>query len=195
MTVNVRRKRRYTISRVSRIPPVRTSTGSRLYILLTGLSAAGVLTGALCFDGGFDIAPSMDAVRDMTASLGVMGAYILVCFLCGLTAFGEPAGWLLCLFKGMGAGFLAAAALGTDIKTALCTLPFEAAGLAALIPAARENIRMSRLIRERAFGKPEQSADGKECLRLYFLKFGIIAAAGACAALLDGLMSAAAGLF
>ena len=65
--------------------------------------------------------------------------------------------------------------------------------MAAVIFAARENIRMSRLISDRFFIPTENRGEGKDCFGLYIMKFGVITLLAAAAALADGLMAVISG--
>ena len=65
--------------------------------------------------------------------------------------------------------------------------------MAAVIFAARENIRMSRLISDRLFVPSEGRGEGKDCFGLYIMKFGVITLLAAAAAAADGLMAVISG--
>lgn len=188
MTVNVR-KRRYRVRRVTReLPAENTSRGSRLYMLLTAVAAAGVFIGAYTYSGG-DINAEGAFDSSFANSLCSVGIYVLLCFFCGLSAFGQPAGYALCLFKGLGAGYLAAYAMKSgSMGTALNILPFEAVSIVTVILGARENIRMSSLISRRTFGTDGGASD-EGSLRLYLAKFALIMLTGIAAAAADALMA------
>ncbi|WP_432651400.1 hypothetical protein [Huintestinicola sp.] len=202
MTVNVQKRRSYRIKRVSRPAPRRDiSPAGRIYMLLTAVSAAGVFIGA--FSGINSAAPfALRAENSFSdsffGSLAAVMLYVAVFFFAGTSSAGSVCGYLLCLFKGMGAGFLSAeifrsGLISVNISEALNVLPYEAVSTAAVIFAARENIRMSRLISEKAFGKPSGGGDSTDCLRLYLMKFGVITLLAVGAALIDGLMAVIAG--
>ncbi len=202
MTVNVQKRRSYRIKRVSRYapPPRGISPARRIYLLLTAVSAAGVLIGA-CSRTASDIPCEISRAGFADSFLGSLCAvmlYVAICFFAGISSAGSVCGYLICLFKGMGAGYLSAELFSggigaADIGTALNILPFEAVSMAAVILAARENIRMSRLIFRRSFGNSEKSSDSGGSLRLYLLKFGIIVLLAAGAALVDGVMAVITG--
>lgn len=202
MTVNVHKRHSYMIKRVSRPAPRQNiSPAKRIYMLLTAISAAGVFIGArsaVNSDIPFDLRAEGSFSDSFTGSLAAVMLYVLVCFLAGTSSSGSVCGYLLCLFKGMGAGFLSAEIFrrglaSVSISEALNVLPFEAVSTAAVIFAARENIRMSRFISEKAFGKSETSADSTDCLRLYLMKFGVITLLAVGAAFVDGFMAVIAG--
>lgn len=201
MTVNTQKRRRYRIRRVSRPAPQREiSPAKRIYLLLTAVSASGVLIGALSgiyHDNAVISIPAGFADAFIGSFAAVM-LYILLLFLGGTSPAGAFCGYFLCLFKGMGAGFLSAAvfrngAFSADLREVINVLPFEAVSMAAVIFAARENIRMSRLISDRFFLPTENRGEGKDCFRLYIMKFGVITLLAAAAALADGLMAVISG--
>lgn len=201
MTVNTQKRRRYRIRRVSRPAPQREiSPAKRIYLLLTAVSASGVLIGALSgiyHDNAVISIPAGFADAFIGSFAAVM-LYILLLFLGGTSPAGAFCGYFLCLFKGMGAGFLSAAvfrngAFSADLREVINVLPFEAVSMAAVIFAARENIRMSRLISDRFFIPTENRGEGKDCFRLYIMKFGVITLLAAAAALADGLMAVISG--
>lgn len=202
MTVNTQKRRRYRIRRVSRPAPQKEiSAAKRIYLLLTAVSASGVLIGSLSgvnSEKVFDIRIPVSFSDAFIGSLGAVIIYILLLFLAGTSPAGAFCGYFLCLFKGMGAGFLSAGifrngALSADVCEVINVLPFEAVSMAAVIFAARENIRMSRLISEKLFLTSEIRGEGKDCFRLYIMKFGIITLLAAAAALADGLMAVISG--
>lgn len=201
MTVNTQKRRRYRIRRVSRPAPQREiSPAKRIYLLLTAVSASGVLIGALSgiyHDNAVISIPAGFADAFIGSFAAVM-LYILLLFLGGTSPAGAFCGYFLCLFKGMGAGFLSAAVLrngafSADLREVINVLPFEAVSMAAVIFAARENIRMSRLISDRFFIPTENRGEGKDCFGLYIMKFGVITLLAAAAALADGLMAVISG--
>lgn len=201
MTVNTQKRRRYRIRRVSRPAPQREiSPAKRIYLLLTAVSASGVLIGALSgiyHDNAVISIPAGFADAFIGSFAAVM-LYILLLFLGGTSPAGAFCGYFLCLFKGMGAGFLSAAVLrnsafSADLREVINVLPFEAVSMAAVIFAARENIRMSRLISDRFFLPTENRGEGKDCFGLYIMKFGVITLLAAAAALADGLMAVISG--
>lgn len=201
MTVNTQKRRRYRIRRVSRPAPQREiSPAKRIYLLLTAVSASGVLIGALSgiyHDNAVISIPAGFADAFIGSFAAVM-LYILLLFLGGTSPAGAFCGYFLCLFKGMGAGFLSAAvfrngAFSADLREVINVLPFEAVSMAAVIFAARENIRMSRLISDRLFLPTENRGEGKDCFGLYIMKFGVITLLAAAAALADGLMAVISG--
>lgn len=201
MTVNTQKRRRYRIRRVSRPAPQREiSPAKRIYLLLTAVSASGVLIGALSgiyHDNAVISIPAGFADAFIGSFAAVM-LYILLLFLGGTSPAGAFCGYFLCLFKGMGAGFLSAAvfrngAFSADLREVINVLPFEAVSMAAVIFAARENIRMSRLISDRFFIPTENRGEGKDCFGLYIMKFGVITLLAAAAALADGLMAVISG--
>lgn len=201
MTVNTQKRRRYRIRRVSRPAPQREiSPAKRIYLLLTAVSASGVLIGALSgtyHDNDVISIPAGFADAFIGSFAAVM-LYILLLFLGGTSPAGAFCGYFLCLFKGMGAGFLSAAvfrngAFSADLREVINVLPFEAVSMAAVIFAARENIRMSRLISDRFFLPTENRGEGKDCFGLYIMKFGVITLLAAAAALADGLMAVISG--
>lgn len=201
MTVNTQKRRRYRIRRVSRPAPQREiSPAKRIYLLLTAVSASGVLIGALSgiyHDNAVISIPAGFADAFIGSFAAVM-LYILLLFLGGTSPAGAFCGYFLCLFKGMGAGFLSAAvfrngAFSADLREVINVLPFEAVSMAAVIFAARENIRMSRLISDRFFLPTENRGEGKDCFGLYIMKFGVITLLAAAAALADGLMAVISG--
>lgn len=202
MTVNVQKRRSFRIRRVSRTTPKNViPPAKRLYFLLTAISAAGVLIGACSRSASalpYEIRTSCSFSDSFIGSFAAVMVYILVCFLGGTSSAGAAGGYLMCIFKGMGAGFLSAeifrgGAASVNIITALNVLPFEAVSMAAVIFAARENIRMSRHISEKACGKEGGEGDSSDCLRLYLMKFGVITFFAAGGALTDGVMSVIAG--
>lgn len=201
MTVNTQKRRRYRIRRVSRPAPQREiSPAKRIYLLLTAVSASGVLIGALSgiyHDNAVISIPAGFADAFIGSFAAVM-LYILLLFLGGTSPAGAFCGYFLCLFKGMGAGFLSAAvfrngAFSADLREVINVLPFEAVSMAAVIFAARENIRMSRLISDSFFLPTENRGEGKDCFGLYIMKFGVITLLAAAAALADGLMAVISG--
>lgn len=197
MTVNTQKRRRYRIRRVSRPAPQREiSPAKRIYLLLTAVSASGVLIGALSgiYHGNAVISIPAGFADAFIGSFAAVMLYILLLFLGGTSPAGAFCGYFLCLFKGMGAGFLSAAVLrngafSADLREVINVLPFEAVSMAAVIFAARENIRMSRLISDRFFIPTENRGEGKDCFGLYIMKFGVITLLAAAAALADGLMA------
>ena len=201
MTVNTQKRRRYRIRRVSRPAPQREiSPAKRIYLLLTAISASGVLIGALSgiYHGNAVISIPAGFADAFIGSFAAVMLYILLLFLGGTSPAGAFCGYFLCLFKGMGAGFLSAAVLrngafSADLREVINVLPFEAVSMAAVIFAARENIRMSRLISDRFFIPTENRGEGKDCFGLYIMKFGVITLLAAAAALADGLMAAISG--
>lgn len=202
MTVNVQKRRRYRVKRVSH-PSSRSSLSpaKRIYLLLTAISAAGVFIGAssgINSELPFELRAENSFVDSFVGSLAAVMLYVVICFFAGTSSAGSLFGYLLCLFKGMGAGFLSAeifryGSASVNVSDALNVLPFEAASIAAVIFAARENIRMSHLISEKAFGKSSGGGEGTDCLRLYLMKFGVITLLAVGAALMDGLMTVIAG--
>lgn len=201
MTVNTQKRRRYRIRRVSRPAPQREiSPAKRIYLLLTAVSASGVLIGALSgiYHGNAVISIPAGFADAFIGSFAAVILYILLLFLGGTSPAGAFCGYFLCLFKGMGAGFLSAAVLrngafSADLREVINVLPFEAVSMAAVIFAARENIRMSRLISDRFFLPTENRGEGKDCFGLYIMKFGVITLLAAAAALADGLMAVISG--
>lgn len=201
MTVNTQKRRRYRIRRVSRPAPQREiSPAKRIYLLLTAVSASGVLIGALSgiYHGNAVISIPAGFADAFIGSFAAVMLYILLLFLGGTSPAGAFCGYFLCLFKGMGAGFLSAAVLrngafSADLREVINVLPFEAVSMAAVIFAARENIRMSRLISDRFFLPTENRGEGKDCFGLYIMKFGVITLLAAAAALADGLMAVISG--
>ena len=201
MTVNTQKRRRYRIRRVSRPAPQREiSPAKRIYLLLTAISASGVLIGALSgiYHGNAVISIPAGFADAFIGSFAAVMLYILLLFLGGTSPAGAFCGYFLCLFKGMGAGFLSAVVLrngafSADLREVINVLPFEAVSMAAVIFAARENIRMSRLISDRFFLPTENRGEGKDCFGLYIMKFGVITLLAAAAALADGLMAVISG--
>ena len=201
MTVNTQKRRRYRIRRVSRPAPQREiSPAKRIYLLLTAVSASGVLIGALSgiYHGNAVISIPAGFADAFIGSFAAVMLYILLLFLGGTSPAGAFCGYFLCLFKGMGAGFLSATVLrngafSADLREVINVLPFEAVSMAAVIFAARENIRMSRLISDRLFLPDENRGEGKDCFGLYIMKFGVITLLAAAAALADGLMAVISG--
>ncbi len=197
MTVNTQKRHRYRIRRVSRPAPQREiSPAKRIYLLLTAVSASGVLIGALSgiYHGNAVISIPAGFADAFIGSFAAVMLYILLLFLGGTSPAGAFCGYFLCLFKGMGAGFLSAAvfrngAFSADLREVINVLPFEAVSMAVVIFAARENIRMSRLISDRFFIPTENRGEGKDCFGLYIMKFGVITLLAAAAALADGLMA------
>ena len=201
MTVNTQKRRRYRIRRVSRPAPQREiSPAKRIYLLLTAVSVSGVLIGALSgiYHGCAVIDLPSGFADAFIGSFAAVMLYILLLFLGGTSPAGAFCGYFLCLFNGMGAGFLSAAvfrngAFSADITEVINVLPFEAVSMAAVIFAARENIRMSRLISDRLFVPSEGRGEGKDCFGLYIMKFGVITLLAAAAAAADGLMAVISG--
>ncbi len=201
MTVNTQKRRRYRIRRVSRPAPQREiSPAKRIYLLLTAVSASGVLIGALSgiYHGNAVISIPVGFADAFIGSFAAAMLYILLLFLGGTSPAGAFCGYFLCLFKGMGAGFLSATVLrngafSADLREVINVLPFEAVSMAAVIFAARENIRMSRLISDRFFLPTDNRGEGKDCFGLYIMKFGVITLLAAAAALADGLMAVISG--
>ena len=201
MTVNTQKRRRYRIRRVSRpAPPKEMSPAKRIYLLLTAVSASGVLIGALSgiYHGNAVISIPAGFADAFIGSFAAVMLYILLLFLGGTSPAGAFCGYFLCLFKGMGAGFLSAAvfrngAFSADLREVINVLPFEAVSMAVVIFAARENIRMSRLISDRFFLPTENRGEGKDCFGLYVMKFGVITLLAAAAPLADGLMAVISG--
>lgn len=195
MTVNIQKKKIYRIRKIHYTKPISTaappSEARRLYILLTFITAAGVFIGAMCSVsiGSPTIHGSTYPFTEtLLKALSPPLIYLLLCFFAGLSLTGQPVGYILCLFKGMGAGFLSACIFqSTDYNTAVHLLPYEALSIVAVILAARECIRMSALALSRTFGNSEQTADG--AFRLYVIKFIVIFAIAAATALLCTLLS------
>lgn len=199
MTVNVRRKRRYRIlSKTSHVPGDRrlvmvSSEGRRLYTLLTAVTAAGMLAGALLGTGQLSL--SMQDRQwgfpvTFVNSFAVLAIYIGLCFFGGLSAAGAPMAYLLCFFKGLGTGALcgcifADGAGGILTAAAADIIPFEAMSIALLIFAAREDLRMSGIIYRRSFGGASVTSESSSDLRLYLKKFGVILLAAAAASAVD----------
>ena len=201
MTVNTQKRRRYRIRRVSRPAPQREiSPAKRIYLLLTAVSASGVLIGALSgiYHDNAVISIPAGFADAFIGSFAAAMLYILLLFLGGTSPAGAFCGYFLCLFKGMGAGFLSATVLrngafSADLREVINVLPFEAVSMAAVIFAARENIRMSRLVSDSFFKPSEGREEGKDCFGLYIMKFGVITLLAAAAALADGLMAVISG--
>ncbi|MGN0636912.1 MAG: hypothetical protein ACI4J0_00940 [Huintestinicola sp.] len=202
MTVNVQKRHSYRVKRVNRSAPRSAlSPAKRIYLLLTAISAAGVFIGACSVinsDIPFELRAESSFSDSFAGSLAAVMLYVAICFFAGTSSAGSVCGYLLCLFKGMGAGFLSAEIFrsglaSVNLQAALNVLPFEAVSTAAVIFAARENIRMSRLISEKAFGNKNIGVDSSDCLRLYLMKFGVITLLAVGAALIDGLLAVAAG--
>lgn len=202
MTVNVQKRHSYRVKRVSRpAPRSGFSPAKRIYLLLTAISAAGVFIGACSVinsDIPFELRTEIGFADSFLGSLASVMLYVAVCFFAGTSSTGSVCGYLLCLFKGMGAGFLSAEIFqqgfaAVNISAALNVLPFEAVSTAAVIFAARENIRMSRFVSEKAFGNSCSGGDSTDCLRLYLMKFGVITLLAVGAAFIDGLMAVIAG--
>ena len=201
MTAYIQKRRRFRVRRVSRpAPHGGISPARRIYLLLTAVAASGVFIGAysrFCSDIPLEIG-TVGFADSLFGSLVSVMLYVAICFFSGLSPAGSVCGYLLCLFKGMGAGYLSADILGkgipsADICAVLNVLPFEAVSMAAVIFAARENIRMSRLIFRRAFGDSDGGEDRDSSLRLYLMKFGIISLLAGGAAVVDGVMAVIAG--
>ena len=190
MTVNVQKRRRYRVRRMTRELPAERemSPGRRLYMLLTVIAAAGVFAGAYSYSGG-----EINAEGGFVTSLCSVGIYVLLFFFGGLSAAGQPVGYILCFFKGLGTGYLAAYAAcamkSGDVCAALNILPFEAVSMVTVILGARENIRMSSYISGRSFGASGAASD-EGSLRLYLAKFALILLTGIAAAAVRGLMAA-----
>ncbi len=202
MTVNVQKRRRYKVRRVYHRPEVRheSSPGRQIYMILMLLTAAGVFIGAYTCgaygDGGIaallETHGQADFFTVFTDSLVLISVYVALCFFGGFSSAGAPAAYLLCIFKGMGAGFLSACIFadgltGINSRAAADILPFEAMSIAVIIFAARENIRLSRIIADRTFGSTENR--GGVNIRLYLIKFAVISAAAVITAAADGLIS------
>ena len=190
MTVNVQKRRRYRVRRMTRELPAEReiSPGRRLYMLLTVIAAAGVFVGAYTYSGG-----EVNAGGGFVTSLCSVGIYVLLFFFGGLSAAGQPMGYILCFFKGLGTGYLAAYAAcamkSGDVCAALNILPFEAVSMVTVIFGARENIRMSSYISGRSFGASGEASD-EGSLQLYLAKFALILLTGIAAAAMRGLMAA-----
>lgn len=202
MTVNVQKRHSYRVKRVSRpAPRSGISPAKRIYLLLTAISAAGVFIGACSVinsDIPFELRTENAFLDSFLGSLAAVMLYVTVCFWAGTSSAGSVFGYLLCLFKGLGAGFLSAEIFrsglaSADLQAALNILPFEAMSTAAVIFAARENIRMSRFVSEKAFGRSDGNSDCTNCLRLYLMKFGVITLFAVGAAFIDGLMAVISG--
>lgn len=198
MTVNVQRRRRYKIRHTYQLPSDRHAASAQsLYLRPALICAAGIFMGAYSFSqyGGTDVTAQLCCVSPLRAFLDSFAAaelYVLLCFLAGFSSMGAPVGYLLCLFKGMGAGYLSACMmpsgiLGTNIQAAAAILPFEVMSTAVVILAARENIRMSALTSKRTFGSAEN--DGMDNLRLYLAKFALITLAAAGISAADAIAS------
>lgn len=194
MTVNVQKRRRYRVRRMTRELPAERemSPGRRLYMLLTVIAAAGVFVGAYSYSGG-EVNAGGGFVSAFVTSLCSVGIYVLLFFFGGLSAVGQPMGYILCFFKGLGTGYLAAYAAcamkSGDVCAALNILPFEAVSMVTVIFGARENIRMSSYISGRSFGALGEASD-EGSLRLYLAKFALILLTGIAAAAMRGLMAA-----
>ena len=194
MTVNVQKRRRYRVRRMTRELPAERemSPGRRLYMLLTVIAAAGVFVGAYTYSGG-EVNAGGGFVSAFVTSLCSVGIYVLLFFFGGLSAVGQPMGYILCFFKGLGTGYLAAYAAcamkSGDVCAALNILPFEAVNMVTVIFGARENIRMSSYISGRSFGALGEASD-EGSLRLYLAKFALILLTGIAAAAMRGLMAA-----
>ncbi len=180
MTVNIKKKRRYTVSRIQRAVtndiPAKRSTCTSLYIMLTAITAAGILTGVYSFGTGMggtvQTSTSADMLTVFADRMIIMGVYILLCFAGGFSAAGGTGAVLLCIFKGIGAGYLAGQAFSApaDITAIARIIPYEAMSTAVTVMAARESIRMSRVICSRGL-----SDDGSD-IKLYTRKFAVLAA-------------------
>jgi len=198
MTVNVQKRKRCRIRRSFK--PAVPLKSDRLYLLSTVCVAAGMLAGAYSAAySGEQMITGGSFTDCFFGSLASVMLYILLFFFGGLSSVGAVAAVLLCIFKGMGAGFIAYGVFGTGIWAAdmaelLNFLPFEAMSITAVIFAARENIRMSGLVSRRSFGG-DKSASSEDALRLYIMKFCIIALFAAFAAVIDGLMAVVSGNF
>ena len=95
MTVNTQKRRRYRIRRVSRPAPQREiSPAKRIYLLLTAVSASGVLIGALSgtyHDNAVISIPAGFADAFIGSFAAVM-LYILLLFLGGTSPAGAFCG-------------------------------------------------------------------------------------------------------
>lgn len=82
MTVNVQKRRRYRVRRMTRELPAEReiSPGRRLYMLLTVIAAAGVFAGAYSYSGG-EINAGGGFVSAFVTSLCSVGIYVLLFFL------------------------------------------------------------------------------------------------------------------
>ncbi|MCM1579242.1 MAG: hypothetical protein NC078_10635 [Ruminococcus sp.] len=200
MTINIRKKRRYTVLRRDMVYGGRAGRiiiqgSGRLYTLLSAVTLLGVLCGA--FGGGGTSAEKLAVhgsggfFRTFLDSLAITAVYTGICFFGGLSSAGEPLGFLLCFFKGLGAGTLCSAVFAEGISPAAAAdiVPFEAMSIALLIFAARENIRMSRLTRKRTFGDVNSSSKTAD-IRLYLKKFAVIFLASVIASAVDGVIGA-----
>lgn len=194
MTVNPVKKRRYKIRRVYSAPsPVQRemSPARKLYILLTVICMAGAVTGAYSFSVfPCDSSELIPMGKGFTAvfvdSLAAVLAYVLICFFSGLSAAGQPVGYILCAVKGMAAGYLSACAVSSgNLAVILDILPFQAVCTVTVILAARENIRLSGYISDRSFGSG--GGNGDSSLGLYMSKFGIICLTALGAAAVDSI--------
>ena len=159
MTVNTQKRRRYRIRRVSRPAPQREiSPAKRIYLLLTAISASGVLIGALSgvYHGNAVISIPAGFADAFIGSFAAVMLYTLLLFLGGTSPAGAFCGYFLCLFKGMGAGFLSAAvfrngAFSADLREVINVLPFEAVSMAAVIFALALTACTAVQVNERIF--------------------------------------------
>ena len=96
MTVNVQKRRRYRVRRMTRELPAERemSPGRRLYMLLTVIAAAGVFAGAYTYSGG-EINAGGGFVSAFVTSLCSVGIYVLLFFFGGLSAVVQPMGYIL----------------------------------------------------------------------------------------------------
>ncbi len=208
MTAKIQKKRqRYIISRIDRgqVQYARktVSPAGRLYALLTVLAAAGVFIGAYTFSLYADRTSEAQKLCGYMTSGGFgtafadsiicLAAIIVICFFCGFSSAGQPFGYIICILKGMGAGYISACVFSEGLEginaQAAAALPFQIMGTAIVILAARENIRMSAVTASRTFGR--SAANGKSGLKLYLAKFAVISAAALGAGLINAVISAA----
>ncbi|MGN0641730.1 MAG: hypothetical protein ACI4JJ_01170 [Huintestinicola sp.] len=208
MTANVQRRsgRYYRINRDIRRPSAERSSGrnGRLYGLLLCCAAVGIFAGAYSCSyfaesekmgqlvESYILSRSQSGfIENFCGSLVQIMLFSFVCFLCGLSAWGSAAGYLIILFRGLGAGMVSAAAIGLTVGSGsgayVPLILFQALALTVILLSARESVRMSSVLAARMFGSDNSATENKQAdLRLYLLKFAVISLLGLAVAAADG---------
>jgi hypothetical protein len=161
------------------------------FLLLTAVIMAGIVIGALYSSKGqFTGSPWLgqyfihkgDNAKALTLFLHTASSsvfFLMSVFLCGTSAVGQPLSLALLLYRGFGAGLSATCLYGgMGIKAVpavmILLLPKAAVMLIAALLAVRESIRSScRLAGFLING--ECSDDNKSCLRMYLIRFMVLA--------------------
>lgn len=124
----------------------------------------------------------------------VSAAFCGAAFILGFFAFGQPFASALLILRGMGIGASASVlymTLGSDAISAVMVLILPKAAVLSFLTAlsVRESFRMSGFLLCSVIGKDHADDSNKKIAKLYLLKFAVIIAAAAIAAIPDSLIT------